>query len=329
MIRSFLLLLAIMGATLVAGTDLEAPVTGYVKDWRNGTLRPINGLPGASLLGAPAPLPFVINELRVCAKGDFALASESATSRRGSRRSQPVWLIQALHASNLSAARLPGILADQIALNESCTGALLYSENSRSLRFVTGLPNQPQVFQQVALSQLAGSVSALALSSDGKKALVGMSGGSAGGGVYLVDADSSVPVQIAQAAEPASLALFNADMDVSVADAATGEVFAVRSFATSRVRQSLLRPSDGLQRPVAVQVIGDSVLFAADAGARVLFQLDLSSGSIVNQFPLSVAPTRLERLSLLGVFALSDAGQSTLLLLDTMQEPKVMFVPRD
>jgi len=311
--------LLILSLALVAKAGW-LPVTGYVTDSRTGTLRPINGLPGASLLGPPLSLPFTIDQAQVCAGKDFAIALESAESKQ-------VWLIRGLRSGNVIAAKLDGVFADRIRLNAPCTAALLYSQTSATAQFLTGLPDQPSASDPM-LAGAIGIVAAMELSSDASTALISFSDPAAGG-VYLLTPSAFGPAQIATAVQPVAMSFLNGDHDALVADGATGEVFEIRGIQTDKTRQPLLSLQDGLKQPAGVRVIGNRTLFVADAGANVIFEMDLVTGAMSNQVPVAGVPTRIDALALPDAFALTDAGLGQLLLLDTSQGRNVVFVPLD
>ena len=105
MYRSTTAVLWLILASSIAHAEIQPPVTGYVKDSRTGALRAINGLPGSSMLGEAIPLPFVIDQVQVCAANDFALALEANDAKS-------VWLIRGFKRGKLTAMRLDGAAAD-------------------------------------------------------------------------------------------------------------------------------------------------------------------------------------------------------------------------
>jgi hypothetical protein len=318
MIRATLLLS--LGVASYAADMGWQPVAGYVLDSRTGTVRPIIGLPGASLLGSPITLPFVAGQLQVCAQKDFALAIES--------NSNQLWMVRGLRGGNSNATPMAGSQADTIQLNASGTAALLYSQASSSVQFLTGLPDQPSISSPVSFAGTAGTMAAMALSSDGSTAVIGFSDPAAGG-IYLLTAGASSPIPITTAVQPLAMALFNGDRDLLVADAGADQVFLVRSLQSSMARQLLLSAADGLQRPVAVRMTGHRNIFVADAGTNALFQMDLENGSLAGQLQMSGTPSRIEALALPNVFALTEVSTGQLLLLDASQQPTILFVPRN
>ena len=311
--------LLILSLALVAKAGW-LPVTGYVTDSRTGTLRPINGLPGASLLGPPLSLPFTIDQAQVCASKDFAIAVESSESKQ-------VWLIRGLRSGDVTAAKLDGASADRIRLNAPCSAALLYSQTSATAQFLTGLPDQPSLSDPILAGSI-GTMAAMELSSDAGTALISFSDPAAGG-VYLLIPSAFGPAKIATAVQPVAMSFLNNDQDAVVADGATGEVFEIRGIQTDKTRQPLLSSEDGLQHPAGVRVIGNRTLFVADAGANVIFETDLVTGAMADQVPVAGVPTRFDTLAFPDAFALTDAGRGQLLLLDTSKGRNVVFVPLD
>src|SRR5688500_10906100 len=60
------------------GSGLRGPVMGYVLDAAMQTVRPVNGIPGSSLLGDPLSLPFPVTAAAFSPRGDFGIAVSAA-----------------------------------------------------------------------------------------------------------------------------------------------------------------------------------------------------------------------------------------------------------
>ncbi len=320
MIRPAALLLGIGLAAYGADAGWQ-PISGYVLDSRTGNILPITGLPGASQLGSPIALPFNVGQAQFSAQKDFALAIESGDSKQ-------VWLVRGLRSGNANATKIDGVSGDSIQLNASGSAALLYSQGSSSVQFLTGLPDQPIAASAISVAGAVGTVAAMALSADGNTAVLGFSDPAAGG-VYLLTSAAGAPTMIASAVQPLGLALLNKDRDLIVADAAADQIFLVRGIQTSLEHQLLLSAHDGLQRPVGVRTTAHRGLFVADAGTNAILLMDLATGTLSSPMQMPGTPSRIEALALPDVFALTEVGSGQLLLLDTSQQPTILFVPRN
>jgi len=295
-------------------------------------LRAIIGLPGGAQLGPPLSLPFTVDEARVSPQSDFAIAvgTERGTNLRpiGTlRQPKEVWVVNGLSTGSPTAAKLDGVTADAVVLNATGSAALLYSARTRSIQFLTSLPAQPKPSAPVSIQAIGGAVTSMALSSDGATAVIGVSS-LENGGVYMLSATASAPSLLTATANPVALELYNHDNDLIVADAAASRVFTVKSIHAVPGPQPLIGSEAGLKKPAGVRVTGDRNLFIADGGANAVFEMDLVTGTVTGQIAASAAPVRLDALSLPDAFALTEAGTSQLLLLDTSQgQASVLFVP--
>jgi len=126
------------GLCLQAADNGWIPVTGVVLDPVNQSLRPIQGLPGASLLGPALDLPFMVSSAQILGKKNAAVAIEATDAARA-------WLVTGLLSGGLAANPLDGAIAgaDRIATNTAGTGAVLYAKSSSQVQFVNGLPGNP------------------------------------------------------------------------------------------------------------------------------------------------------------------------------------------
>ena len=61
-----------------AQTGLRGPVMGYVLDATTQAIRPVNGIPGSSVLGQPLALPFPVAAAAFSPRGDFALVTSAS-----------------------------------------------------------------------------------------------------------------------------------------------------------------------------------------------------------------------------------------------------------
>ena len=175
-----LVLCAAAPAVALAAEPLSGPVAGYIFDGASRGpgqtprgIRPIYGIPGSAMLGAPVTLPFPVDFAVLSASGEFALA-------RSASPDQPVWVIQGLAGAQPSLTPLPGALADaRIVMNAQGSAAVLYSASK--LQFVWGLPDQPTAGEAIALPDWHGRYSAIAVSGvsvskDGSWALLAVTG---------------------------------------------------------------------------------------------------------------------------------------------------------
>jgi hypothetical protein len=316
---SIFLLILTSGLGLYAADKGWIPITGIVVDPVNQSLRPIQGLPGASLLGPALDLPFAVNRAAILGTKDAAIAIDATDAGQA-------WLVTGLLAGDLNANRLDGAIAgaDRIAINAGGSVAVLYSKSSSQMQFVSGLPGSPSVSDPISLT---GAVGAIAVSDDGGWALIGVTD-SGTGAVYRVGpATNNELLLVTTLGDPQAIAL-KTSQDAVIADHATDEVFLVRDVLGAQERTPLVDGSTGVSGPVALQVLPDQTILIANAGSQTIGRVDPVTLQM-SMIPMSGVPDRFEKLLQPGVYALNQPGGEPLLLLDTSSDLNVAFVPQE
>src|SRR5207237_4717301 len=115
-VRCLLAIVVVSGNTVLAG-QLRGPVMGYTFDSATHTIRPVNGIPGSSVLGETVALPFPVAEVVFSQHGDFALA----VSASADRRSHVLRHVGETNDVDLIEGAIGG--ADRIVLNADATAA--------------------------------------------------------------------------------------------------------------------------------------------------------------------------------------------------------------
>src|SRR5688572_25381611 len=139
-IRSLLLMALLAGHSVLAlpaqesaPGGLRGPVMGYVLDATGQAIRPVNGIPGSSLLGQPLALPFPVAAAAFSPRGDFALVISASDDRTA-------YVLRNLGGAPEIDPIEGGISADRVFFNtDASTGALLASD-ARQLQLLPGLP---------------------------------------------------------------------------------------------------------------------------------------------------------------------------------------------
>lgn len=299
-------------------SGIEAPVAGFVVDAQTHSIRPINGLPGASLLGQPLTLPTQVQNARFSGGGDYALAT--VTDPPGQ-----LVLVQGLKGVTPYARDLAGAIVsvDFISLNDKGSAAICSTASSQ-LQFVTGLPGAPVFSAPIDLTSVQGLVAAIRIGSQGQVALVAASEGSYGG-IYEVASQNASVELIARANQPSAATYLNQDRDVVFADPFLNEVILVQDIHGARIFSVLAGPADHVQTPVALQAI-DGGVAVANSGSKNIVQYDLSAGRIVADISLPVVPAALDSLTIGGVFVVNRTGTGPLYLYSS-SDSLVRFVP--
>jgi len=302
-------------------TGVSGPAAGFVLDGRSHTIRPINGIPGASVLGGPLSVPFSIDKAAIVR--DFALVTRSGDGA--------LFLVRGLRDAVPTVVPLDGVIpgVSLFSLSPSGAAAVLYSASPAQIQVVSGLPDKPAVATAVDVSLLPGGITAMALDDSGSRLVAGVHDGGdyAVYGLFPSNGDSS-PKLLGRAHDLSAVALLNGGADAVYADRFTNQVFLVHDVAGSADLSILAGEQDGISAPVALQGT-NSAVYIADAGSSSLTVVDMVNRGAPASITLPGNPTRCERLDGDSVFVLNEAGSGPLLLLDLTQGSNIFFVPAD
>ena len=303
-------------------SGLRGPVMGYAFDAATQTVRPVNGIPGSSLLGRPLDLPFPIAAAVFSATGNFGLVTSAADTRA-------TYLLGNLDGTANLTPIEGAINADSMFFNVNSSAAALLTSDARQLQVLRGLPVTPTVGPVIDLSSISGKIAALAIDRSAVQIVIATSADD--GAVYLVSADGqSAPRLIASFGSPAALALVHGDQDLIVADAAVNEITLLRNFGGTPEPFVLAGARDGIAGPSGLWAAPDDrKIYIANRDTRTLAIWNFDSQAIEASFLLDAVPTRVRPLQGSSLFALNDIGDHPLLLLDADVNPAVYFVPAD
>ena len=303
-----------------ARAGLRGPVMGYVLDATTKAIRPVNGIPGSSVLDQPLVLPFPVAAAAFSPRGDFALVTSASDDHTA-------YVLRNLgdvpHIDPIEGG-ISG--ADRVFLNADASAGVLLASDGRQLQFLQRFPASPMVGPLLNLSSISGTITALAIDRTGSNVLIAVS--DAHGALYLATPDLQIPRLIANFGSPTAVAFLNGDQDVIVADAATNEITLLRNFAGTPQAFRLAGERDGVSGPVGLRISPDSrKLYIASAPSRTLDIWNFEAQSIEASYPLDAEPTRLTPFRGSSIFLLNDVGDHPLVLVDAALDPAVYFVP--
>lgn len=304
--------LASLGVVLEAqpqGT-INGPVGGYVFDKAARSLRPVLGLPGASLLGNPIHWRYRVDQAFISPKLDSAVGVTSEGTFRLFRLRDGI--VTELAVGGLA----PAGSSYSVAYSPSGSSVALCAGNS--VQLVSGLPDAPAVGGNVDLTA-ADVPSALAVSDDARTLLV-----SVNNSIRFFESYADMGKLMDTA--PSALVAFAADShDAAVADAGTG-VLLFHDLAGAGASQVIAPPGENGTAPSGLAFSADGkALFLASTAAQAVTQLDLSTGS-GSRIACNCSPTVLARMG--NVFRLTELGGDPLWLLDEPEStPRIVFVP--
>lgn len=293
---------------------LGGPVEGFAFDAPTRSIRSVIGLIGSASLG-----PAVVEDVDFAsfAPGrDYAVAFRS---RRG-------LFISALGSDQPSAVYLasPAIVPERVVWSGDGSTAVFYSQAQNRLQVVSGFPASANPGQVLDLSSMGGSLSAVAIGSDGQHIVAGLTGDRAG--VYEIgDGQSLIP--LLSIAKPSALAFSQDGASVYALDSTSGEIsqFDLANSSTQTWPVSL-------EDPVAIAAARDAsnrrVIYVAGRADRALVAYDGYSHEAVASVSLDFQPARIEPLGRNSFLLTTRNSDSDLLWSFTNRvKPAVYFVP--
>ena len=306
---------------VAADSGLRGPVLGFVLDPRSHSIRPIQGLPGASLLGLPLDIPFAIDRAVFSGRRDSAVVFGAGG----------VFLVRGMRQNSPEILPLPISIADAVSavFNAPGSAALFYSPAQRQLQIVSGLAADPIAGVAIDCSAQAGIITSAALDSGAASILVALQD-SGVGSVLLLRADSGTPFPrvVLTTPLPSTILYFNQDRDALVADSSSNEVFLIRDLGGSAWATVVASATDGIARPVGIQLSADEkAMLVANAGSSSITVHSLAGNAPAIQLPVPVAPTRFDKLNREPVLLFNEMGSGPLYLLDEAGGRQVYFVP--
>jgi len=295
------------------------PLLGLAPDAPAGALRLIWGIPGSAVIGdsiftvAPLALP------AISPQQDFVLALDTGSG--------DVVLVRNL-AGTAAIRRVPEALSvpDQIVLSSRGRTAAVYSSDRRRLQFLTGLPAAPTVDWEIDLPGRP-TPSALAVSDDGRTAVLGFAGGGIGWVTVLAEATERFSFA---AGQPSAAAFLHRRPDAVLTDRLYKRVYLIEDAAGAARVRTLADERDGISDPIAVAISGDdSRVFVANAATGTIAIIDLRGGP-PTAIPCGCVPAGLHRLRGNEVFRLTDPVPGPLWVLDAgAAAPRIVSVPRE
>jgi WD40 repeat protein len=299
--------LAVVILTAPAHGQIAGPRLGYVWDTNARALLPVDGVPGASILGRAVDMGMYIERAAVSQRAGSVLAI--AGSDGG------VYLFRTA-AGPSGPQSIEGATAhvDRIALSPSGSAAALYSTSDNVLQVITGVPQQPTLAHSIAMIGL----DRMAISDDGSVMILAATDGSAS--LLATDSGKWSPIPLSDPV--CAMAFRPLSHDVLIASGGLiNFVSAIDNHPAYQARSEL--PGD----PVALAFSLDGRRFvAAYADGRVqMSDLLLGASPLVRCL---CHPTGLEPLDGDAVFALRADRLQPLFLFEGTKN-RVSFVGRD
>ena len=296
-----------------AAAHVDAPVLGYLFDPAAGAVRPLLGIPGASITASPLATGARADAAAIAQDRGYALLIAAKTHRVRLERFQ---------GDQVTARSLPAIgTARRAWISASGGTAALYRAADQTLSMLTGLPDAPASAGLIDIWDL-GQPGALAVSDDGQYVAAAFSS-AAGPAAFVLGVDGT-RVALPLTAPVTALAFRRSSTDLLAADAAN-QVWLFRDVVRHPTPALLGGPEAGINAPVAVAFSADGTLnLVANSGNGTIVAWDGQGG--VNAVACGCTPTALEPLNGASLFRITDLSDKPLLVFDA-QQSRVLFVP--
>jgi hypothetical protein len=298
-------LLVISGVISASAQDgsVVMPALGFVFDAGAQAIRPIRGVPGASLLGDPLDAGSSLRAAFISPQQDLAIAIPADDA--------PLRIIRL--GNVVIDVPAPGVMdsPDGVVFSPSGRTALLY-RNSKRAQLMTGLPDHPAVTDLEASLETVG---ALAVSDDGALAVLGN---------WLLSADSLSRWPLPGNTSAASFRSGSHDLLAATAD---GSIYLMRHPEADADSHLVYAGDERTSAPAAIRFSPDGARAYTASEGGTLAAIELETGSIAS-ISCGCRAAALEPLSARSLFRVTGISRLPLMLFDASRlEPRIWFVP--
>ena len=291
-------------------SQILGPVSGYVFDASARGLRPVLGMPGASLLGDSLNFGFEVAAVSVAPRQDAAFVTAADGSFHYFR-------IQSGAPSEIVVNGMA--TPDHVAFSPSGTAAAL--QTGGSIQILSGLPGSPAIASTIDARAFTGLTS-LALSDDGNALLLATAssielfGGAADQG------------KIADTTGLALVAFAPGGHDAAIVDRGGAGVVLYRGLNGTTASQPVAPADATIQFASALAFSTDGQrLLIANSTAQSVTTFDLTAGSRAD-VACTCSPSGLSRMG--DLFRLNEPGTGPLWLLDARTATATLtFIPAE
>ncbi len=298
---------------------------GFVFDTRISALRPLSGIPGAAVLGAPLDSGGPVRRAYVAPQQNYAIALTDSGA-------VIVRFVSGTDPAVVTPLGVDSAAAGLVALSPNGAAAALYSANEALIRIVTGLPGAPVLARGVPVGAVSGSIRLLAISNDAAVLIAvthDNSDSTSSDAVVVVDNDGNAQ-NLTNSTHVSALQFASDAHDLLLTDDADDTLSIIRGLPDAAAYTVLADGSAGISGPIALNTSLSGNLVVANGRTANILVLD-SGGSQIGTYPCPVTPVGLTRLNGNAVFLLNViSNDDPLWLFDgDSSTPRVMFVPVD
>jgi hypothetical protein len=313
--------ISVLGGPLLLAVPqfIGGPILGFIPDAGGTAIRPVIGIPGASVLGERLALDADIRGAIISPKQDYAIASRAADA-------QTVVIDVAADPPVVTPVTGTHPGAELITVSPTGSAAAEYDRASETIQVIGGLPHSAAVVAEFDTSFIPGRATGLTISDDGTIALLIKVVDSDDVGLWAVGSPSGpwrIPVD-----RPSASAFFPNRRDAVVTDHATHSAFLMMDIDKAATLIPLLSATDGVEAFSSVSVAEDGRrVFLADARSGVITTVDLKTGTPI-QLSCQCRPTGLHRLSGKSIFRLTERSGEPIMVLDaSSNDPRIGIIP--
>jgi hypothetical protein len=297
---------------------IGGPILGFIPDAGGTAIRPVLGIPGASVLGERLELDVDIRGAVISPRQDYAIASRLADAQA---------VVIDVGADPPAVTPVTGVHpgVELIAVSPSGSVAAVYDHPSGTVQVIGGLPHNAAVVAEFDTSIISGRAAGLAISDDGTLALMKVVE-SDDAGLWVLGS-SNGPGRISLD-RPSAAAFFPNRDDAVVTDDAARSAFLMMDIGHAGTLVPLVSAADRIEAFSSVSVSEDGRrVFLADAGSGIIATVDVETRTS-NFASCQCRPTGLYRLSGNSIFRLTEPSGDPITILDaSSSDPRIAIIP--
>jgi DNA-binding beta-propeller fold protein YncE len=317
----FVLAIVVFSAPLhisAAPQFIGGPVLGFLPDQNGTVIRPIMGIPGASIPGQPLSLSDDIVGAAISPRQNYAIASRSTDA-------QVVVIDFAAEPPVVTAVIGASSCAGLLAISPTGSAAAVYDSASGTVEVIGGLPNNAAVVAAFDISSISSAtVTRLAISDDGTLVLAKVSDGQ-DAGLWVLSSNGPWRISLDS---PSAATFFPDRHDAVVTDDSTRTAYLLMDIDHAASQIPLASAGDGIESFSNAAVAEDGQrVFLADTGSGVITAVDMQTQTSI-LISCQCRPTGLYRLSGNSVFRLTEPSDGPMMLLDASSgDPRIGIIP--
>ncbi|MEO8097286.1 MAG: hypothetical protein ABI811_06250 [Acidobacteriota bacterium] len=308
----------------VQGSGLRGPLSGYVFNDTTGQILPIQGIPGAAILGNPVNVPTPFQRAVISPLGFAVTISTTGEVAILSRLDSDEPLVTPLD----TLAPNPDILT----LSQNGSAVALFWKALGKVQLFSGLPAPPSGSKTLDVQYLSGEVAALAPDNSGSYVLAASADSEGHGGVYRIEDQRTWTsiVMVTPAIQPVAVTFVHGGRDALALDRGSNELIflpEVLGSGGSRVIATFSDAPDPVDRLTASDAT-DYVLVGSSKNERlfvVALRDEYSTSTELLELPIT--NPLLTRLSAPHLYLLAGPSPGPVQILDVSRTPQSFFVP--